>query len=118
MKVYVEQHPNKECRTFHVSKNFQENNPKLWVSESYTEDRAASTEVLDLYAKLIALNEVQSISISKNNISVVCNRVWTWEEIIPVIIQHIETFFNDRVEIVTIQPREEWMDKPPRDDGF
>lgn len=116
MKIYIEQHPNKENRTFHTSENFA-NRPHVTLGNIYYREpeKPYAKRLVAFSKSLSILKEVDDVSVSKNRIDVTRNPTYSWDEVERAIVPKIEKYFR-QTATVELQEREEWMDKPPRDD--
>jgi hypothetical protein len=115
MRIYIEQHPNSEMRTFHTSENFT-NRTHVSLGKDYhgTPDKPYAKRLVAFASAVGLLKEVQEVGIHKNNISVTRNPAYSWGEVEQAVIPKIEKFFKSAAT-VEVQERAAWMDRPQRD---
>lgn len=118
MKIYIEQHPNTEMRTFHTSENFAN---RVRVSLGYlrfSEEKPPYSKRLRAFSnKVSSLKETCEVSVCKNNISVKRNPAHSWEDVSAAVVALIEKFFREKAE-VEMQERQAWMDHPAQEDLY
>jgi hypothetical protein len=115
MRIYIEQHPNKEIRTFHTSENFaNRTRVSLGKYAFSTPDKPYAKRLVAFADGVGRLKEVQEVGVHKNNVSVTRNPAYSWGEVEQAVIPKIEKFFKSAATVET-QERAAWMDKPPRE---
>lgn len=110
LRIFIEQHPNKELRTFHVDRCFVD---KVW--NKYDDNRPAEIDVMENALKALPeIGDDSSWMVSKANIRVERNPVFEWAEVHDVVIDVIcKHFGNDRVNTaITIGERDPEWDRP------